>query len=105
MKNRIICILFAVLLCAALCACGGGRMDNDNRTDDMDILPEGSPMVSPDPADGYVNDHDGIIGNGGTDRGSETGDGGMIPVSPSPSAESGPSQPMPSASPSNSPKP
>ena len=103
MKKRFFCILLVVLLCAALCACGSDRMYDNNRKDDMDILPDTSPMLSPDPNDGKVTDQDGIIGNGHSGgTGNRTGG---VTVSPSPSTDVGMNSPKPSASPSASPKP
>ena len=90
MKKKILCVLFAVLLCASVCACGSERTDRGNQSGDMDILPDVSPMLSPDRQDGVVTDGDGFIGNGGQTGADQT-------VSPSPTAGL---NPMPSASPS-----
>lgn len=67
MRNKIICILFAAVLCMILCGCGMDQTGNRPGTNDMDILPDVTPMISPDTQDGVVNDHDGIIGNSHTD--------------------------------------
>lgn len=65
MKKKILCVMFALLLCASLCACGSMRADRGSQTSDLDILPGTTPMISPDRQDGMVTDGDGIIGNGG----------------------------------------
>ena len=67
MRNKIICILFAAFLCMILCGCGINQTGNRPGTNDMDILPDVTPMISPDTQDGVVNDHDGVIGNSHTD--------------------------------------
>ena len=88
MKKKLFCLLFALLLAFSAAGCG---MDHGN----TDLMPDSSPMISPDTNDGTVRDQDGIIGNG--DRGG---------VSPSPSASPAPSaSPMPTTAPSASPKP
>ena len=84
MKKKILCIVLALLLCASFCACGSMRSDHGTTSGDRDILPEASPMISPDRQDGVVTDGDGFIGNGG---------------------ESSSPVPDPSASPSSSPIP
>ena len=71
MRNKIICILFAAFLCMILCGCGMDQTGNRPGTNDMDILPDVTPMITPETQDGVVNDHDGIIGNnhtGGADH-------------------------------------
>ena len=62
MKKNL-CLIFALLLCLSLCACGMDR-SSDRPGSGMDILPDVTPMVSPDLNDGRVQDQDGIIGNG-----------------------------------------
>jgi len=89
MKKKILCVMMALLLCASLCACGDMRQDSATRNDDMDILPDVSPMISPDRQDGEVTDGDGFIGNG------ENG------TSPSPASVSTP-MPSPSMNPDSS---
>ncbi len=94
MKKKLFCLLFALLLALSAAGCGmdrTGTRPNGN----TDLMPDSSPMISPDTNDGTVRDQDGIIGNG--DRGG---------VSPSPSASPAPSaSPMPTTAPSASPKP
>lgn len=93
MKNRILCILFAVLLCAALCGCGMDRTGNRPGTDNMDILPDVTPMISPDASDGVVTDQDGVIGNGHADGADQNNDGygnGTTAASPAPSTSPSP---------------
>ena len=103
MKNRILCILIAALMCIALVGCGSSRAMDDGRRNDTGILPEVSPMISQDPEDGIVDDQDGIIGNGDEDSETgKTGNGSSTTVSPSPSAEAGT---MPTTAPSASPNP
>ena len=64
MKKKLFCMILALVLCAALCACGTMREDRGTQNNDMDILPDVSPMISPDVDDGIVTDGDGTIGNG-----------------------------------------
>ena len=80
MRNKIICILFAAFLCMILCGCGMDQTGNRPGTNDMDILPDVTPMISPDTQDGVVNDHDGVIGNSHTDGADhdDHNDGGTI---------------------------
>ena len=106
MKTKVLCILFAVLLCVALVGCGSNQMDNGGHRDDMNILPDVSPMISPDPADGVVNDQDGVIGNGqhGADSDNNDSETGTAVVSPSPANDAG-SSAMPTTAPSASPNP
>ena len=49
-------------MCLSLCACGMDR-ETDRPGSGTDILPDVSPMVSPDVSDGRVQDGDGFIGN------------------------------------------
>lgn len=79
MKKKLICLFFALLLSFSLCACGENRMDGSRPSNGMEILPESSPMVSPDGIDGIVRDQDGFISDG------DTGSGTVSP-SPAPSA-------------------
>ena len=108
MKKKFLCIIFALLLCAVLCACGNNRTDHGMMDGDMDLLPDVTPIVSPDADDGIVDDEDGIIGNGdGHDHGEN---GGQTAVSPSPDAGNGTSGngtsgTMPTTAPSESPNP
>ncbi len=94
MKKKLFCLLFALLLVLVSAGCGMDRSGARPGTD-TEILPDSTPMVSPDMNDGVVRDQDGIIGNG--DMGSHN---------PSPSASPVPSaSPMPTTAPSTSPKP
>ena len=101
MKKNLLCILFAVLLCLALCGCGSYRTDHGTVNGDMDLLPDVTPMVSPDTNDGVVTDRDGIIGNG---QGSDSADNGNDGASPSPDQDNGMTT-MPTTAPSASPNP
>ena len=93
MKKKLFCLLFALLLCLSSTGCGMDR-SGTRPGGDGNLLPDPSPVISPDTEDGKVRDQDGIIGNG---------DGG---VKPSPSASPVPSDsPMPTTAPSASPKP
>jgi hypothetical protein len=76
MKNKIIFILIAAFLCMALCGCGMDRTGNRPGTNDRDVLPDVTPMISPDVDDGVVNDHDGIIGNGNSSGADHDGTNG-----------------------------
>lgn len=87
MKNRIIALVFAALLCAALCGCGMDRTGNRPGTD-TDVLPDVTPLISPDVEDGVVTDQDGIIGNG-HGNGADAGDINNAVQSPSPSPDGG----------------
>lgn len=101
MKKKIICLACAVLLSLSFCACGQDR-SGTRPSNGMEILPETSPMISPDPSDGVVRDQDGIIGNG--DGAVASPDVSMRPdVSASPAP--GGSAVMPTTVPSASPKP
>lgn len=95
MKKNL-CLIFALLLCLALSACGMDRSDGRPGSG-TDLLPDVTPMVSPDLNDGRVQDGDGIIGNG------EGGAGAT--ASPIPSATGAPGQtnPMPTTAPTNAP--
>ena len=75
-----------------LCGCGSGR-DGDvvqqTPSVTIELIPEVSPMVSMDPADGYVKDQDGVIDE------HDTGAQGTIvtpSASPSPDASMQPGQ-------------
>ncbi len=64
MKRSILCICAFALLCTLLCGCGSGRdrdMVQQSPSVTIELIPEPSPMVSMDPADGYVKDQDGVI--------------------------------------------
>ena len=95
MKKNL-CLIFALLLCLALCACGMDR--NDGRPGSgVDILPDVTPMVSPDLNDGRVQDGDGFIGNG------EGGAGSTASPMPSATAAPGATSPMPTTAPTTVP--
>ncbi len=95
-------LIFALILCLSLCACGMDRSDGRPGSG-MDILPDVTPMVSPDLNDGSVQDGDGIIGNG------EGGAGATASPMPSATTTPGQNSPMPTTAPttapSTSPKP
>ena len=64
--KRTICFacVFAVL-CTLLCGCGSFRDELPVHTPaaTMDLLPEISPVLTPDMQDGLVTDRDGVIGD------------------------------------------
>lgn len=95
MKKNL-CLIFALLLCLSLCACGMDRSDNRPGSG-MDILPDVTPMVSPDLNDGRVQDGDGIIGNG------EGGAGATASPIPSATPIPGESSSMPTTAPTTAP--
>ena len=86
MKKKIICLACALLLCLSCCACGQDRTDGRDNSGRTDLLPETSPMVSPDWNDGVVRDQDGVIGNG---------DGGTAISTPGSGTAPGQSSPTP----------
>lgn len=62
--KRLLLLAFALVLsCLVLSACGGLRDDTPVQTPaaTMDMIPEISPVLTPDPEDGAVKDRDGII--------------------------------------------
>ena len=68
MKKTLVLALAAASLCLALCGCGDYRVEPDNSVKEPDIvstpspmLPEISPMITPDVNDGVVKDTDGEI--------------------------------------------
>ena len=94
MKKKLLCLLLALILGLASVGCGMGKKEQ-TPSGGVEILPEVSPMPTPDLKDGEVKDGDGVIGNG------ENGT-----VQPSPSASPVPSaSPRPTVAPSASPKP
>lgn len=95
MKKNL-CLIFALLLCLALCACGMDRSEGRPGSG-MDILPDVTPMVSPDLNDGSVQDGDGIIGNG------EGGAGATASPMPSATTTPGQNSPMPTTAPTTAP--
>ncbi len=95
MRKTIVFTLCTAMLCAVLCGCGNQRQD------DMAVstpaVPESTPMVSPmvtpDPRDGIVDDRDGVIEEDETQEnpmGSGSVDKGKTTVSPSPNVTSRP---------------
>ena len=97
MKRTMVYTLCAAMLCALLCGCGYQNQGQDDMVIATPVVPETTPMVSPvvtpDPKDGYVEDKDGILEEDETDR-DRTSNGsiknGKTPVSPSPEATSKP---------------
>ena len=68
MKKTFVLALAAVSLCLALCGCGDYRVAPESGAKEPDIvstpspmLPETSPMITPDVNDGIVKDTDGEI--------------------------------------------
>ena len=62
--KRLLLIAFALALsCLVLAACGGLRNDTPVQSPaaTMDLIPEISPVLTPDVDDGVVKDRDGII--------------------------------------------
>lgn len=94
MKKKLFCLLFALLFGVSAAGCGMDRAQ-ERPNGDTEILPQASPIATPDMSDGEVRDQDGIIGNG---------DGGI--VTPGPSESPAPTiSPKPTTAPSASPKP
>ena len=97
MKRRIVYSLCAAMLCAVLCGCGNQGRGQDDMVVGTPIVPETTPlvtpMITPDPEDGYVEDEDGFIEEKETER-DKTASGNMqngkSTVSPSPEATSRP---------------
>ena len=85
MRKTITVIGALLLLSALLCGCGSLRMNDHDGIPESpvlptDLLPEMSPLISPDIEDGTTGDTDGII--------ERTDNPGTEPsASPSPSAE------------------
>ena len=85
MKRTIIFVCVSAMLCAVLCGCGSFRNDGmtaESPAATMDLIPEISPVLTPDMDDGIVNDQDGMIED--HDTGTQTGT-----VSPSPNGGTG----------------
>ncbi len=63
MKKLILLALALVLSCLVLCGCGGLRGETPMQTQmpTMDLMPEISPVLTPDMDDGLVTDRDGLI--------------------------------------------
>ena len=108
MKKILPCLLSVCVACALFAGCGMYRdgnnavMETPYVSPDMDILPDVSPMISPDLEDGIVEDRDGLIedtngveGNGTGTANNGTGtagnnDTGAAATSPSPAATARP---------------
>ena len=100
MKRTIVMVLAAACLCMVLCGCGDTRVRQDDMGMEPDIiatpspmLPEVSPMVTPDVDDGIVKDTDGEIEDNDTGTGignDTTKTPGMTATSPSPQPTSKP---------------
>ena len=87
MKRSLLLVCVFALLCALLCGCGDYRNDTlpvETPGATVDLMPEVSPIVSMDPADGTVRDGDGVIEDRDTGRPTPS-------VSPKPSADVAPS--------------
>ncbi len=63
MKRAIILVCVLATICAALCGCGSLRDDRPTQAPaaTSDLVPEISPMLTPDMNDGIVKDEDGMI--------------------------------------------
>ncbi len=63
MKQLLLIAFALVFSCVLLCACGGvrGAAPTQHPEASMDLIPEPSPVITPDAADGAVTDRDGII--------------------------------------------
>ena len=63
MKRAIIFVCVLTMICTALCGCGDMRGDQPVQTPvaTMDLVPETSPVLTPDVNDGIVKDQDGVI--------------------------------------------
>lgn len=90
--KKTISLVLAVLMIAALCsACGEMRGEPAVPHSSMEPMPEISPILSPDPEDGYVEDNDGQI------------EDGRESASPAPTGTPAPSSPASSPKPSKKP--
>lgn len=63
MKRAIIFVCVLTLVCTVLCGCGSFRDRQPMQTPaaTADLIPEVSPMLTPDMNDGVVKDEDGLI--------------------------------------------
>ena len=63
MKRAIILVCVLAIICAALCGCGSLRDDRPTQAPaaTAELIPEVSPMLTPDMNDGIVKDEDGMI--------------------------------------------
>ena len=92
-KKTLVLALAAASLCLALCGCGDYRVEPGNNMKEPDIvstpspmLPEISPMITPDVNDGIVKDTDGEIEDhdtGSTPGSNTTKKPAASPVAPS----------------------
>ena len=97
MKRTILYTLCTAMLCVALCGCADQSQGSDDMVVGTPVVPEMTPMVSPmptpDPKDGYVEDKDGIIEENETGRdegkSGKTNSGKSV-VNPSPEVTSKP---------------
>ncbi len=95
--KKILTLVLAVLIMAALCTACGDMREPAAPHASIAPSPEISPILSPDPEDGYVEDGDGMIGN-------EQGSASPAPTgSPVPSGSPAPSNPASSPKPSKRP--
>ena len=97
MRKTIVYTLCTAMLCAFLCGCGNQDPGSNDPVIGTPAVPEITPMVSPmptpDPKDGYVDDRDGIMEDEKTERDSTTNGemkNGKPSVSPSPEVTSRP---------------
>ena len=96
MRKTIVYTLCTAMLCAVLCGCGNQNQRRDDMVIGTPVVPEMTPMVSPmvtpDPRDGYVDDEDGIIEEKETGNDKTAGDAqkGKTQVSPSPEVSARP---------------
>ena len=97
MRKTVIHALCAAMLCVFLCGCGKQSQGSDDMVIGTPAVPEMTPVVTPmptpDPKDGYVDDKDGIIEEHETEKTpapSGEKNGGKATVSPSPSVTSKP---------------
>ena len=97
MRKTIVYALCAAMLCVSLCGCGNQSQGRDDMAIGTPVVPEMTPMVSPmltpDPRDGYVEDKDGIIEENETGHDRPTSGeakNGKTTVSPSPEVTSKP---------------
>lgn len=63
MKRAIIFVCVLTMICTVLCGCGDYRNGRPMQTPaaTMDLVPEASPMLTPNVNDGIVKDQDGVI--------------------------------------------
>ena len=97
MRRFISFALCAAMLCAFLCGCGNQSQERDDMVIGTPAVPEMTPVVTPmptpDPKNGYVDDKDGIIDEHETEKDPASNgekNGGKATVSPSPTVTSKP---------------